>query len=350
MGGGVQGSVDVSQHDCRIALVPSMGLGDSLIYVLLAVNLARAGYRVTLVSNHLAYLAEWLPQLDILPFPPPEQTDQLQSRYDLVVADCGGIVAAIDKPAAELAKHYVFVGTLKVKRDFVFDHTGRVRERFGEEKAACLVPLARAAGPIRVIADDRATMVEQVVAFCRERLGILQASDELGLRLPEHYQYRRHQRRVMLHPTSYNPKKNWPWQKYLRLARRLRASGYEPEFVLSPKERGQWAGFFEAEFPVPTLADTKALAIYLYESGYVIGNDSGVGHLASALGIPVLTLYRKRRDGFCWRPGWGDNEVVRPWLSLGALRKAWMYCLSVSRVKRAFDRLAARHEVRSAHH
>ncbi len=345
-----QGAVKESVPTSHIALVPSMGLGDSLIYVLLAVNLARAGYRVTMLSNHLAYLAEWLPQLEILPFPSPDQTEALYEAYDVIIADCGGIVAAIKRPALELAQKFIFVGTLKVKADYIFDHTERLRLRLGIDKAAHLAHLAKAAGPIRVIPDDRVTMVDQTVAFCRERLCLSQASTELGLVLPAHIQHRLYRRRVMLHPTSYNAKKNWPWQKYLRLARRLRESGYEPEFVLSPKERTSWAAYFEAEFPVPHLADTKALAIYLYESGFVIGNDSGVGHLASALGVPVLTIYRKRRDGFCWRPGWGDNEVVRPWLSLGALRQAWMYCLSVTRVKRAFDRLVSRHEVHVAPH
>ena len=337
-----------SLNSCRIALVPAMGLGDSLIYVLMAVNLARAGYSVTMLSNHLVYLAEWLPLLEILPFPPPEQIDTLHESYDLVVVDCGGILSLVDKPADELARKYVFVGTLRVKSKYVLDHTERLRLLLGHAKADLLGPIAKAAGPVRIICDDRVTMVQQVVAFCRERLCLPQASAELGLLLPEHIQNRRYRRRVMLHPTSTNPKKNWPWPKYLRLARRLKADGYEPEFVLSPKERPLWAAYFEQEFPVPHFADTKALAIYLYESGFVIGNDSGVGHLASALGIPVLTLYRKRGDGFCWRPGWGENEVVRPWMSLGSLRNAWIYCLSVSRVKKAFDRLVSRQEVQGA--
>ena len=49
----------------------------------------------------------------------------------------------------------------------------------------------------------------------------------------------------------------------------------------------------------------------------------------------VLTVYRKRRDGFCWRPGWGHNAVVRPSVSIGAMRDAWIYSLSVGRVERA---------------
>ena len=35
----------ISRSDCHIALVPSLGLGYSLIYLVVANNLARAGYR-----------------------------------------------------------------------------------------------------------------------------------------------------------------------------------------------------------------------------------------------------------------------------------------------------------------
>jgi hypothetical protein len=331
----------LSRHDCHVAVVPSMGLGDSLVYLVVANNLARAGYRVTMLSNHLAHFADWLPGLQVVPFPEPEKTHELCNRYDLVVSDCGSIVTSIPRDPAWLAQHFVIVGTLRVKPGYLHDHRQRLVARLGEEKAALLRELAVAAGPIRTIDDERMTMVEQAVEFCRTRLAIPDASAETGFIVPSVFAARRHSRRVMLHPTSYNAKKNWPYTKYLRLARRLKRQGFDPQFVLSPKERAEWAPHFEPEFNVPQFANAQELAAYLYESGYVIGNDSGVGHLASALGVPVLTIYRKRRDGFCWRPGWGVNEVVRPSISLGAFRGAWKFFLSVSRVERSFKRLLA---------
>lgn len=334
----------IGRPDCHIGVVPSMGLGDSLIYLVVANNLARAGYRVTMLSNHLAHLADWLPNIDILPFPSPEQMHGIEEAYDLVLSDCGGIIANLRKPPAWLAQRFVFVGTLRVDPQYVQDHGERLVARLGPDKAGLMRALAACAGPIRTLDDDSVTMVKQAVAFCRTRLALPDASAEVGFALPATLVARRHGRRVMLHPTSYNAKKNWPYEKYLRLARRLRGQGFEPQFVLSPKERAVWVSRFEPEFAVPQFANARELAAHLYESGYVIGNDSGVGHLASALGVPVLTLYRKRRDGFCWRPGWGDNEVVRPIISLGAIKHAWMVFLGVSRAERAFKRLVARCE------
>lgn len=347
MASGEQVQSLITRQDCHIAVVPSMGLGDSLIYVLLATNLARAGFRVTMLSNHLANFADWLPHIEMLPFPMHERTEELFDSYDLVVADGGSIISRMLKESKAFAEQFVFIGTLKVKQEYVLDLRQRLIARLGTDKAALLRELAVSAGPIRVIPDDSVTMVAQTVEFCRSRLGLGQASADVGFSLPATLTSRRHHNRVMLHPTSYNAKKNWPWQKYLQLARRLQKRGYEPQFVLSPKERAVWAPYFETEFAVPQFANSKELAAHLYESGFVIGNDSGVGHLASALGVPVLTLYRKRRDGFCWRPGWGDNEVVRPSISLGSFRGGWKFFLSVSKVERAFDRLSSRHGVRS---
>ncbi|MDH1621077.1 hypothetical protein N5F07_07875 [Pseudomonas chengduensis] len=334
--------LSVVSADCRIALVPSMGLGDGCIYLVLAANLARAGYRVTVLSNHFGALNDWLPLFETRPLPLPADTFSVLDDFDLVISDMGSMLTRYGEAADELARRYVFVGTLKVDSRFVQDPAVDTLGRLPTEKARLLAPLAAAAGPLRCLPDDSVSMVEQAVAFCRIRLGLNDANSDIGLQMPPTLQYRRYARRVMLHPLSYNVKKNWPAHKYLALARRLRSAGYQPQFVLSPKERCDHLDVFAAEFEVPEFPDAKALAAYLYESGYVIGNDSGVGHLASALGVPVLTLYRKRRDGFCWRPGWGIGQVVRPIFSLSFMRDRWAMFMSVNRVARGFHMLSRR--------
>ncbi|KIQ00505.1 MULTISPECIES: glycosyltransferase family 9 protein [Pseudomonas] len=326
--------------DCRLALVPSMGLGDGCIYLVLAANLARAGYNVTVLSNHFGALNEWLPLFEARCLPAPDETFAVLDDFDLVISDLGSMLTRHGEAASELARRYVFVGTLRVDPRFIEQPATEALARLPAEKSLLLAPLAAAAGPLRCLPDDHASMVEQAVAFCRSRLGLAHACDDIGMQVPSTLAHRRHAQRVMLHPLSYNAKKNWPAEKYLALARRLRAAGYQPQFVLSPKERHEYLHVFEPEFDVPEFSDAKALAGHLYESGYVIGNDSGVGHLASALGIPVLTLYRKRSDGFCWRPGWGRGRVVRPAFSLSFLRNHWAFFMSVNRVARGFRALS----------
>lgn len=330
-----QGGVAVPS-DCRLALVPSMGLGDGCIYLVLAANLARAGYQVTVFSNHLGALSDWFALFDARPLPQPGETFQVLDDFDLVISDLGSMVTRHGEAADMLARRYAFVGTLKVDPRFIERPAIDALARLPFCKSSLMEPLAAAAGPLRCLDDDRVSMVEQAVAFCRMRMGLVDAHDGVGLVVPPSLEHRLYPRRVMLHPLSYNEKKNWPAHKYLALARQLRKAGYDPQFVLSPKERRDHLEVFGTEFEIPTFADVQALAAYLYESGFVIGNDSGVGHLASLLGIPVLTIYRKRRDGFCWRPGWGEGHVVRPAISPGLLRNQWWRFLSVGRVLRGF--------------
>lgn len=326
----------VTPSDCRLALVPSMGLGDGCIYLVLAANLARAGYKVTVFSNHVGALNNWFALFDAQPLPPPAHTFHVLDEFDLVISDLGSMVTRHGEAAEMLARRYAFVGTLKVDPRFIEFPAIDALARLSPCKSSLLAPLAAAAGPLRCLSNDRVSMVEQAVAFCSERMGLVGAHDGVGLQVPPNLKHRLYPRRVMLHPLSYNEKKNWPAHKYVALARQLRKEGYDPQFVLSPKERRDHLEVFGTEFEIPPFADAQALAAYLYESGYVIGNDSGVGHLASMLGIPVLTIYRKRRDGFCWRPGWGQGHVVRPAVSPGILRNQWRRFLSVGRVLRSF--------------
>jgi len=321
-----------------------MGLGDGCIYLVLAANLARAGYQVTLFSNHLGALNDWFPLFDAQPLPAPENTFHALEDFDLVISDLGSMATRHGEAADTLARRYAFFGTLKVDPRFIEQPAVDALGQLSPDKASLLAPLAAAAGPLRCLSDDRITMVEQAVAFCRLRLGLVDAHDGVGLQVPATFKYRRYPLRVMLHPLSYNEKKNWPAHKYLVLARQLRDAGYHPQFVLSPKERRDHLEAFGSEFEIPEFSDAQALAAHLYESGYVIGNDSGVGHLASVLGIPVLTIYRKRRDGFCWRPGWGVGHVVRPVVSLGVLRDQWWRFVAVRHVLRGFHVLCERSE------
>lgn len=325
--------------DCRIAVVPSMGLGDGCVYLVLASNLARAGYQVTLFSNHLAPIASWFPAFKTLSLPAPEKTLATLDSYDLAICDLGSMAGRLDIPLAETAKRVVFVGTCKVDPSVLANPASTALAKLPASKRVLLQDMAQAAGSLRCLDDDSVTMVDQAVHFCISKLGIENATKDIELAPPKSLQHRRFVNRIMIHPLSYNAKKNWPREKFVSLAQRLIAKGLAPEFVLSPKEQIAHGSAFSGGFPMPSFQDARALAEYLFESGYVIGNDSGIGHLASLLGIPVLTLYRKRRDGFCWRPGWCRGAVVRPALSLGIARDAWPHLMSVGRVEKAFQTL-----------
>jgi hypothetical protein len=104
-----------------------------------------------------------------------------------------------------------------------------------------------------------------------------------------------------IHPFSGNPGKNWPLEKYRAMARRL-------ERVMPVR----WcAGVddppLENAVRIPDLYD---LACWLAGARLYIGNDSGVTHLAAAVGTPVLALFGPT-DPQVWAPRGPHVRIAR---------------------------------------
>lgn len=120
---------------------------------------------------------------------------------------------------------------------------------------------------------------------------------------------------VAIHPTngSYAPGRHWPPERFAAVADRL-AHEWGARIVLVGTERaaiGRVAALMAA--PVLDLAgrtDLPTLAGVLEQADLLLGNDSSVGHLAAALGVPTLALFGPSNDR-AWAP-WGSARVVLP--------------------------------------
>ena len=85
---------------------------------------------------------------------------------------------------------------------------------------------------------------------------------------------------IAIHPFSGSPKKNWPLERFRQLA----ASTPIPvEFTAGPDEELDGAQRF---------GDLWALAQWLASARAYVGNDSGISHLAAAVGTPVVSVFR----------------------------------------------------------
>ena len=95
----------------------------------------------------------------------------------------------------------------------------------------------------------------------------------------------------------------------------------------------------------PLFANLSELAVFVCESGYMVGNDSGIGHLASNFGLPTLTICRSYQNALFWRPAWTIGEVITPspWIpNLKGLRwrdRHWKKWISVNKALKGFHRL-----------
>jgi ADP-heptose:LPS heptosyltransferase len=129
-------------------------------------------------------------------------------------------------------------------------------------------------------------------------------------------------RLVMLHAGAGSPGKCWAPEGFAALARRL-ATAADVEIVLheGPADRDA-AAALRAQLGggVLTLVEPalEALAGALRHVALWIGNDSGVSHLAAAVGAPALVLFTERN--LAWRP-WAARART-PVVATDALARA----------------------------
>ncbi|WP_322045612.1 glycosyltransferase family 9 protein [Paraburkholderia sp. J67] len=289
------------QPASRVAVVLSSALGDSLLMMIVVRNLHANGVAVNVFGRNAVALAAWFPDVDIQPEPTPDTAPVVLAGFDRVIAmRRNGPLASPD---------------------------------FYHADVVLLESTCRARSP--------KSMADRLMQFCRDELGLEQAAKHNGMTAPDGLQHRRFRNRIAIHPTASTHDKCWLPSRFVRLALRLRKLGFHPQFVVAPQEREAWA-FVEAYgIDLPELGSLDKVAAWLYESGWFIGNDSGIGHLASSLQVPTLSLFMRRGLARTWQPGWAVGRVVvGAYLPTARLRERyWKYTLSVARVVRAFDQL-----------
>ena len=128
---------------------------------------------------------------------------------------------------------------------------------------------------------------------------------------------------IILHPGSGSKKKVWPLERFSDLARYLqRNSGSRILIVLGPAEGPEVRKAFEGmEWDLGPVAPILAKGLSLLELASVmegchlfIGNDSGITHMAAALGLPTVSLFGPT-DHKIWAPGGERGVVIRKEIS-----------------------------------
>lgn len=141
---------------------------------------------------------------------------------------------------------------------------------------------------------------------------------------------------VALHPGSGSEKKNWPEQRWaLFLEHLLHSTDYTLLMVggLAETERLQRlaAALPPQRMRLALNVPLAELAALIQSCSCFVGHDSGISHLAAALGLPGLLLWGPTEEKI-WRPPSDKMNVLR---AAGGLKT-----LSVEDVIRAFGEIA----------
>lgn len=285
----------------KIAFVCSFCLGDSLMSLVTINNLVRNGYDVEVFGDYAYALRDWFPQFTIHPLLSTHEQEKLKS-YDII----------LHMYETELSKQVC-------------------------QWHSASITLSDS---IHYIADM--TMTDIQVTLCQLEFKLLDVERSNNIKPLPGLNHRANVNRIVYHPTSSLKRKNWPAKKFLKLAKKLKQEGFENYFLVAPDERSSWLWLQQEGFHVPSFSSLSEVAKFIYESGYFIGNDSGLGHLASNLGVPTISIILRKGVAKQWRPNWAPGKVVLSptWLNPRPIKeKLWKIFTRVSAVKNAFDDL-----------
>ncbi len=293
-----------------LAILPALGIGDALLMMIASHQLHKKGYRVTTFHDALPELQGWFPGHD------------LKKKFDAQLDSFDRILVENDNSP----RMKWLIETYRTKLSIFYP-------TYSSKKHAPLTTQDR-------VFDDNLPMAENI-ARATASLFDLPFSKDNGLISP--VTVVRNQKQVIVHPTSREEFKNWRAEGFLKVAKALKLDGFSPLFCVGPHERAAWR-WIEAEgfslVDCTTLADLAAL---IYASGFVIGNDSLMGHLASNLGIPTVIIANDEKRMRLWRPGWHPGALVVPPTYLPNwkfFRQRWQQFISPGKVLCSFKQLA----------
>ncbi|MDN3505027.1 MAG: glycosyltransferase family 9 protein [Rhabdochlamydiaceae bacterium] len=298
----------------KAAVITANGFGDGLIMMIASHQLTKAGYKVTTFNDHLGQIGDWFTNQSFQN--QPKEGDDL-SEFDLIILQHDN-----SKKSKYLIKNYRDKLTILypsynknrhpkfTDKDFVFN---------GNKPIVCEV--AKALSSLFNI------------EYCIEN----------GLKIPSELTLKHVPSRIAIHPTSTTPLRTWTLSKFVAVAKWLLKRGYSPLFCLSPKERSELMPHIPEWIEIPNIQTLGDMAKVIAESQFVVGNESGIVHLASNLNIPFLVIAGNGKRIQQWQPGWRIGEVITPpnWVpNMKGMRlreNHWQHFIPTSQVTKSIN-------------
>lgn len=122
---------------------------------------------------------------------------------------------------------------------------------------------------------------------------------------------------IVIHPWTSDPLKQWPIENFVELAKELTRGlnlkviivGGKEEFIKSQK---YFVNLNNNIINLTGKTTLKELAVLLKKSKLIISGDSGPVHLSSAVGTPVIAIFRNdipAKSPARWGP-WGGKHII----------------------------------------
>nr|NGX63359.1 hypothetical protein [Candidatus Anoxychlamydiales bacterium] len=315
----------------KAAIIPVKTLGDALILMIAANKLKKANFEVTILHEGIYSLKNWFSNFHFKKFSYKEldKYDHIFLQHDEKNQNL--INELKNKTKSKLS--IIYFRYVKSKHGPITDLDITLDENFSIAKSLSL--------KFQGILDTSILDTHILDASILDDSANTTVLDT-GITIPEALIKNSYPKRVIIQPTSSDIKKCWTKSKFLKLAKKLKNKGFKVVFSVSPKERKDWLFVQDQHFDLPLFHNIETLAAYIYESAYLIGNDSFAIHLASLLNISHIMIASNKKLTKKWRPAWLKSNIILPpsWIpNLKGFRireKSFQSFISIRKVFNAF--------------
>ena len=143
---------------------------------------------------------------------------------------------------------------------------------------------------------------------------------------------------IAILPSAAHAKKRWPEQYFLQFCKHLEKHG-DWKFVVLAGKDDRFCSIFDGHESILNLSGKTNLAQATYvlsQASFVLGNDTGLMHIAESLGIPFLTLFGPTSEffGFIPHTNVGRTKSISLWCrpcsatGAGSCFRSERYCLT----------------------
>jgi hypothetical protein len=332
----------MAESKIKIGLVSFSSLGDGLMYLMMAENIQSNGFDVICYGDIAHQLKRWVPHLKVKPYPAHCNLDKELNDFDLVLISPPQFIR--DKLSNtlldDMRKKWILI-CQKAPESWKFIGKDSLRRKFSKALYEKLKPFINSPNSIRYKSFGSESVVDIILSYMRENWAFSSIKRFVNIHPPLGLEFRRYPNRIIVTPDSAGPEeKNWSPRLFFKTCDILEKQGHRVVLVVSPKNYSRWENLNKGRYEMPLFNSVGDLADFIYESGALIANDSGNGHLASFLGIPVITIYKKRNPNYHWRPDWGPSIVVTPFLTFNFFgHRLWKSLVRPSSVVKSLKKI-----------
>ncbi|MFA5420031.1 MAG: hypothetical protein WC341_16375 [Bacteroidales bacterium] len=177
------------------------GLGDGIFSLVLSNNLQLNGWQVDTFNNVIGSMQRWFPHLPVHPYPPISELETILHEYEWFFV--------VHNDTDEFVLRLIQEGKRRfpdqVKVLYIYPSKHIVCEPYYQDAQI----------------DPTLPIAENLSIFCEKILRLPKVTRSNGFIPPPELRHRNNQKRVVIHPTSSRPGKNWTKEKYLELSRHM---------------------------------------------------------------------------------------------------------------------------------